>query len=64
LAEGKLLEGGLLKGEKELLKGELLKGGLLKRKELLKENSKGELLKLKREHGTVQVCTKDFIHRL
>jgi hypothetical protein len=33
LAEGKLLEGGLLKG-----KNELLKGGLLREKELLKEN--------------------------
>jgi hypothetical protein len=33
LTEGKLLEGGLLKGENELLKG-----GLVKRKELLKEN--------------------------
>jgi hypothetical protein len=43
LAEGKLLEGGLLKGENELLKG------------------KG-LLKLKKEHGTVQVCTENFIH--
>jgi hypothetical protein len=32
--------------------------------ELLKGTAKGELLKLKREHGTVQVCTENFIHRL
>jgi hypothetical protein len=38
LAKGKLLEGGLLKGENELLKGGLLKEGLLKGKELLKES--------------------------
>jgi hypothetical protein len=52
-----------------LAEGKLLKGELLKGKELLKKNclrriAKGELLKLKREHGTVQVRTENFIHKL
>jgi hypothetical protein len=67
------VEGGLTK--EKLLEGELVKGGLLKGKELLKENHQRgiakegliefeTLRKLKREHGTVQVCAENFIHRL
>jgi hypothetical protein len=26
--------------------------------------AEGELLKLKKGHGTVQICTENFIHRL
>jgi hypothetical protein len=59
---GRITGGRLLKGENELLMGNCWREDCWSEKNCWRRISKGELLK--REHGTVQVCTENFICRL
>jgi hypothetical protein len=63
LLEGRIAGGRLLKGENEWLKRNCWREDFWREKNCWRRTAKGKLLKLKREHGTVQVCTENFIHR-